>query len=162
MAKLIISFVLPFLLLSGCAVMPPAIITETTASKTAIEHDIQPPIVVTPGTKFEVVYFHAPFRCATCLCWEEQITYVVNTYFAAYLKNGTMTYQVLDLGDYKNNDMARKYGTSSSQFFVNRIVDGKDNIKYIQDLYQWQCLTSKNAFDNAVKEVIQKSLEGRD
>jgi hypothetical protein len=161
MAKFIIPFILPFLLLAGCASMPSTPAAEP-ASKPAEGQVVPVSITVEPGLKLEVVYFHAPFRCATCLCWEEQITYVINTYFASYLINGTMTYQVLDLGDYNNNDMARKYGTSSSQLFINRIVDGKDNIKYIQDLYQWQCLTSKTAFDNAVKEVIQKSLEGRD
>jgi hypothetical protein len=45
-----------------------------------------------PKVKVDVVYFHNVLRCPTCLCFEERIKYVVETYFNKELKAGQLTF----------------------------------------------------------------------
>jgi len=164
--KIVFLIIITVLLIAGCvnqSVTSSTDLQQLTENTTASPESVpvkQSEIEPVPGVLVEVIYFHAPVRCATCLCWEEQITYVIDSYFTDFIKKGTLTYQVVDLGNYKNNDLARKYGTSSSQLFINTMIDGKDNIKFVQDLYQWGCLVNKKAFNNAVKNVIEQALRG--
>ncbi|MGD0353780.1 MAG: nitrophenyl compound nitroreductase subunit ArsF family protein [Dehalococcoidia bacterium] len=112
--------------------------------------------------RVDVVYFHRPQRCPTCLCFEERIRYVVNTYFQNELNGGKMTFGVYDIGDSKNTDIVKKYGAVGSQLFIDTVKDGTDNIKDIQDIWSWSCRTNKAGFDQQVKNVIERSLRGEE
>jgi hypothetical protein len=109
--------------------------------------------------RVDVVYFHRPQRCVTCLCFEERIRYVVSTYFQTELDSGQMTFGVYDIGDSQNADIVKKYGAISSQLFINTVKAGTGNIKDIQDIWSWSCRTNKEGFDQKVKTVIEQSLE---
>ncbi|MCX6009502.1 MAG: nitrophenyl compound nitroreductase subunit ArsF family protein [Chloroflexi bacterium] len=110
--------------------------------------------------RVDVVYFHRPQRCPTCLCFEERIRYVVNTYFQKELSNGKMTFGVYNIGDNKNADIVKKYGAVGSQLFINTVKDGTDYIRDIQDIWSWGCRSNKEGFDQKVKSIIEQSLKG--
>ncbi len=110
--------------------------------------------------RVDVIYFHRPQRCPSCLCFEERVRYVVSTYFQNELDSGQMTFGVYDIGDRQNIDIVNKYGAISSQLFINTVKDGTDNIKDIQDIWSWSCRTNKAGFDQKVKNVIGQSLKG--
>src|SRR4030042_778987 len=110
-------------------------------------------------SRVDVVYFHRPQRCVTCLCFEERIRYVVSTYFQNELNSGKMTFAVYDIGDSKNYDIVKKYGAVGSQLFINTVKDGTDIIKDIQDIWSWSCRSNKQGFDQKVKNVIEQSLK---
>jgi hypothetical protein len=110
----------------------------------------------------DVVYFHRPQRCPTCLCFEERIRYVVSTYFQNELDSGQMTFGVYNIGDSKNTDIVKKYGAVGSQLFINTVKDGTDHIGDIQDIWSWSCRTNKAGFDQQVKSVIDQSLKGEE
>jgi len=112
--------------------------------------------------RVDVVYFHRPQRCPTCLCFEERITYVVNTYFQDELKSGKLTFGVYNIGDSKNTDIVRKYSAVSSQLFINTVKDGTDRITDIQKIWSWGCRTNKQGFDQQVKSAIEQSLKGQE
>jgi hypothetical protein len=112
--------------------------------------------------RVDVIYFHRPQRCPTCLCFEERIRYVVSTYFQNELDSGQMTFGVYNIGDNQNTNIVKKYGAVSSQLFINTVKDGKDNIKDIQDIWSWSCRTNKAGFDQKVKNVIEQSLKGEE
>jgi hypothetical protein len=112
--------------------------------------------------RIDVVYFHRPQRCPSCLCFEERVTYVVMTYFQNELNSDKLTYGVYDIGDSKNADIVKKYGAVGSQLFINTIKRGTDNIKDIQDIWSWSCRTNKAGFDQQVKNVIEQSLRGEE
>ena len=109
--------------------------------------------------RVDVVYFHRPQRCVTCLCFEERIRYVVSTYFQSELDSGKMTFGVYNVGDSKNTSIVKKYGAYSSQLFINTVKDGTDHIRDIQDIWSWRCTSNKAGFDQQVKSVIEQSLE---
>jgi hypothetical protein len=112
--------------------------------------------------RVDVVYFHRPQRCPTCLCFEERIRYVMSTYFQNDLDSGKMTFGVYNIGDSKNADIVKKYGAVGSQLFINTVKDGTDHITDIQDIWSWHCRTDKESFDQKVKNVIEQSLNGEE
>jgi hypothetical protein len=112
--------------------------------------------------RVDVVYFHRPQRCITCLCFEERVTYVVSTYFQNELNSGKLTFGVYNIGDSKNAAIVNKYGAISSQLFINIVKDGTDNIKDIQEIWSWNCRGNKEGFDQQVKNVIEQSLKGEE
>lgn len=148
-------------LLSACSNSPP--------SATQPDKPINPPITATPSPektsdtvdKVELIYFHSPQRCKTCICFEKRISYVVQTYFQDELKSGKLTWGVYDLGDNNNTAIISKYRAVGSQLFINIIKDGVDNIKDIQEIWSWGCLKNDDSFDISVKNVIQLSLRGK-
>ncbi|MCJ7654133.1 MAG: nitrophenyl compound nitroreductase subunit ArsF family protein [Dehalococcoidia bacterium] len=110
--------------------------------------------------RVDIVYFHRPQRCPTCLCFEERITYVVRTYFQNELKSGKLTFGVYNIGDNKNVDIVKKYGAVGSQLFINTVKDGTDHITDIQDIWSWGCRSNKQDFAQQVKSIIEQSLKG--
>ena len=108
--------------------------------------------------RVDVVYFHRPRRCVTCLCFEERIRYVMKTYFQNELNNGELTFQVCGIGDRQNAAIVKKYGAIGSHLFINTVSDGTDHIRDIQEIWSWHCTSDKQGFDQKVKNVIEQSL----
>jgi len=157
---LLLSAILAITLLGACGNPAPADAPPVTQPST-------PPATVTPPDdpsgppdKVEIVYFHSHQRCKTCLCFEERVSYVVKTYFQDELDSGKLTFQVFDLGNEEHADMARKYSAISSQLFINTIKDSVDHIADIQDIWSWDCSDNEEGFDQAIKNIIEQSLEG--
>jgi len=113
-----------------------------------------------PPDRVDVVYFHRPQRCKTCICFEERISYVVNTYFQEELASGKLTFEILNLGDEENALIASKYCAISSQLFINTVSEGVDHIEDIQEIWDWGCTKNEEGFDEAVRTTIEQSLNG--
>ena len=127
------------------------------------------PVVSSPSEKpsgtpdrVDVVYFHRPQRCVTCICFEERISHVVKTYFRSELDSGKLTFQILNLGDEENAAIASKYGAIGSQLFINTVKDDIEHIRDIQEIWSWKCTKDEEGFDQAVKSVIEQSLRGEE
>ena len=147
-----------------CACASPAIPPTSPPDESPGPSDEQPTTQTQDETlnlvdRVDVVYFHRPQRCPTCLCFEERIRYVVSTYFQNELDSGQMTFGVYDIGDRKNAAIVSKYGAVGSQLFINTVKDGTDNIKDVQDIWSWHCTSNKRDFDQKVKNVIDQSLK---
>jgi len=132
--------------------------TPSDNSSTSQTQDESPDL----ADRVDVVYFHRPQRCVTCLCFEDRVRYVVSTYFQSELDSGKMTFGVYNVGDSKNADIVKKYGAYSSQLFINTVKDGTDHITDIQDIWYWHCTSNKQGFDQKVKNVIEQNLKGEE
>ena len=135
----------------------PPEVTTVPSDNSSTEIQEQPPSLV---DRVDVIYFHRPQRCPTCLCFEERIRYVMSTYFQEELESGQMTFGVYNIGDNQNADIVKKYSAVGSQLFINKVKDGTDNIEDIQAIWDWKCRTDKPGFDQKVKNVIEQSLRG--
>ena len=109
--------------------------------------------------RVEIIYFHVNQRCPTCLCFEQQANHVIEAYFGDAISSGKLTYQVLNAQEQQNAAIAKKYGAVGSQLFINTVVNGKDNIEDIQDIWNWNCRNNKPGFDLKVRSVIEYSLK---
>lgn len=110
--------------------------------------------------RVDVIYFHMNQRCPTCLCFEERVNHVMGTDFNDAITSGRLTYQVLNAQQKQNADIAKKYGVVGSQLFINTVANGRDSIKDIQDVWNWNCRGDAQIFDRKVKNVIENSLKG--
>jgi hypothetical protein len=137
-------------------VTPPGLPSETPETQQATG----PQTTATEVDKVEVYYFHRPQRCTKCLCFEERVKYVVDNYFQEEIKSGKMSFKIIDLADAQEADAIRKYNAVASQLFINTIIDGSDHIRDVQEIWSWGCTSDPEAFDEAVRYLINQSLRG--
>jgi hypothetical protein len=133
----------------------PASIPGTADNVTPVA--VQPQSI--PPNRVDVIYFHVNQRCVTCLCFEQQVNHVIEAYFGDAITSGKLTYRVLNLQKAENTTIARKYGAVGSQLFINTVVNGKDHIEDIQDIWNWNCRNNKPGFDLKVRSVFEYSLK---
>jgi hypothetical protein len=112
-----------------------------------------------PVNRVVVAYFHMTQRCATCICFEQRVDYVVRTYFQNELVSGKLSFHVYTIGNNSNVDTVKKYNALGSQLFINTVTNNIDHIKDIQDIWDWHCPGDNPGFDNKVKVVINQSLD---
>jgi len=111
-----------------------------------------------PVNRVDVIYFHVNQRCVTCLCFEQHVTKVIDTYFQDAINSGKLTYQVLNVQKPENEAISKKYQAVGSQLFVNVIIKGVNNIQDIQSIWNWKCANDPHGFELKVKNVIQGGL----
>jgi hypothetical protein len=122
----------------------------------------KPEVFIGPADKVEVVYFHRPKRCEACLFAEERIKYVVNNHFKDQLAEGKITLDIYEVTDDNIQDIRKKFGAYGSQLFINRIKDGVDHIRYVEEIWNWECLDNEAIFDTTLFKVINYNLYGSD
>jgi hypothetical protein len=139
---------------------PPPTSTESTEPVEPLISEHKQDVPSDMANRVDVVYFHRSQRCTKCLCFEDRVSYVINTDFQDQIDNGKLTFKILDLGDPDNADMAMKYAAVGSQLFINTIIDGEEHIEDIQEIWSWNCTKDEKSFDANVRNVIEQSLEG--
>ena len=77
-------------------------------------------------SKIEVIDFHSTHRCMTCNAIETSTKYTLKTYFENELKEGKITFQVINIDDKKNYKMAEKFEASGTALFLNVISKGRE------------------------------------
>lgn len=110
-------------------------------------------------TKLKIVYFHAEHRCPTCISIEENTRKTLNTYFASQLKDGTITFQVLNVAEDKNQAMVEKYEADGSGLYLTK-VNGKN--ESTTDFTNFAFSYSRNQaekFIAGLKKEIEKNLK---
>lgn len=128
---------------------------------TIVPASAQPDESVGTADKVEVVYFHRHRRCEACTYAEERINYIMKNYFQDELANCKLTFGIYDIEDKDSATLARKFGAIGSQLFVNRIKNGIDHIRYIEEIWYWGCIDNEEVFDKTVKRVISENLYGK-
>ncbi len=111
------------------------------------------------ANKLKIVYFHAERRCPTCLSIEENTKKTLNTYFAKQLKEGTITLQVLNVEEDKNQALVEKYEADGSGLFLTKVAAGKESTT---DFTNFSFSYSRNQADKFIaglKAEIEKNLK---
>lgn len=78
-------------------------------------------------SKIEVIDFHSTHRCMTCKAIEANTKFTLDTYFAKDIKDGNITFQVINIDEKENEKLAEKFEASGTALFLNVIKDGKEN-----------------------------------
>lgn len=140
--------------LSGCSVTTPPQ-TQAPGGEPST-----PSTTTAPTVEVDLLYFHRPQRCTKCLCFERRVSDVVSEYFQDDIDSGQLSFQILNIGDKENIALVEKYGAVGSQLFINKIINGEEHIKDIQEIWSWDCTSNTDHFDIEVKNVIELSFEG--
>ncbi len=148
-------------LVSGCGSSSPAATTPQPASPPLAPSPVPSTPSSVPLLKTDVVYFHLTQRCVTCLCFESRIKFVIGTYYQDAIRDGKMSFSILNAQERQNEDLARKYKAVGSQLFINTISSGVDHIKDIQEIWNWNCNNDPDGFNQKVRDAIDQSLKGQ-
>ena len=112
--------------------------------------------------RVDVVYFHRTQRCPTCIYAEEGTRDTLKTYFADELASGKVTFQVINVDDKANADIAdilEKYNNPSFlTLCINTVRGDTDHIEVVTDI--WLVIGNDEAFVEIVKNKVEESLTG--
>lgn len=158
-ACVLIVLLLLLTLLAGCGRPSPSAVQPGEQLPSSTTMSEAPVVYAEPSsTRVEIYSFHLPFRCAECICYEERCTYVVNEYFQDDLKNGTLIYRVIEIGNLKDAPIVNKYNAFGAQIFINTVVDETDSIRNLKEIVFWNCGHDEAGFNAKLRNVIAESL----
>ena len=83
-------------------------------------------ITKTSINKIEVIDFHSTNRCFTCNAIEANTKYTLDTYFASELESGKITFQIINVDDEVNQDIAENFEASGTSLFLNVIINNNE------------------------------------
>jgi hypothetical protein len=109
--------------------------------------------------KLKIVYFHSERRCPTCVSIEDNTKKTLNTYFAGQLKDGTITFQSLNVEEAENQKMVEKYQADGSSLYLTKVTGSKEtNTDFTNFAFSY----SRNQADKFIaglKAEIEKNLK---
>ena len=108
-------------------------------------------------SKIEVIDFHSTHRCVTCKSIEKNTQYTLDTFFNKEIEEGKITFQIINIDDKSNYDMAKKFRATSTSLFLNVVRNGKERKI---DLTDFAFLNGKNQekFSTGFKSKLEKQL----
>lgn len=109
-------------------------------------------------SKIEVIDFHSTHRCITCKAIEASTKYTLETYFAEEVKDGKITFQVINVDKKENEKIAESFEAAGTALFLNVVKDEKE--KHI-DLTEFAFMNGneKEVFANELKLKIENELK---
>jgi len=81
----------------------------------------------------------------------------INTYFADELTDGELVFVLVDVQDDANSAIIDKYGAYTSSLYMNKVVNGVDDIENITGI--WFFIGKDQEFIDYVNEEIEVRLE---
>jgi hypothetical protein len=145
---------------SSQPVTQPAQQTASTQNAAPVPPPVKTPAPAPPvlSSRVDVIYFHMDTQCASCNCFEKQVSGLIDKYFQVDIQSGKLTFRVLNAQDPRNAAIAKRYGAVGSQLFINDVVNEYDNIENVEEIWDWDCLNNPSGFDLNVKGLIERYL----
>lgn len=109
--------------------------------------------------KLKIVYFHSERRCPTCISIEENTLKTLNTYFPVQLKDGTISFQILNVEDEKNQKLVEKYEAEGSSLFLTKIRGGRETTTDFTNFAFSYSRNQSEKFISGLKAEIEKNLK---
>ena len=106
----------------------------------------------------EVFDFHTTNRCVTCKAIEANTKYTLDTYFADELKNGKITFQIVNIDEDENYELAKKFKASGTSLFLN-IIDSEKEKQIDLTAFAFTYGKKKDVFSDRLKNKLEKQLE---
>ena len=110
-----------------------------------------------PGT-VKAYYFHGNYRCTNCKKIEQFSREAADKYFAIQLKDGSLTYQVINTDQPDNKHFIQDYQLYTKSLVIVLMQDGQQ-VKWKTLEKVWQHLNNKDAFLSYVKSEMEEYLK---
>ena len=109
-------------------------------------------------SKIEVYDFHSTHRCMTCNAIEANTKYTLDTYFSNELKTEKIKFQVINVDEEQNEQIAEQFEASGTALILNVIKDGKETKI---DLTEFAFIegNDQDAFSKELKAKIDNELK---
>jgi len=109
-----------------------------------------------PPDRVDVIYFTRGKPCHCIAVVGDTIQATVFLYFQDEQSSGKLTFQMVNLDDPKNADIARKYNASTFSLFINEVRGEHERIIAVREIWS----TPRDAIEELVKHKIEQSLNG--
>lgn len=129
---------------------------QTTSASNQKTNDYPISSAKTVADKLEVYYFHRTARCYSCKTIEQYVRETIEQKYNKQTSNGIIDFREINIDLPENKEIAKKYQSSGSSLFINRIIDNKDNIE--QDTNVWRLLNNEPKFKNYLENKINSYL----
>lgn len=110
------------------------------------------------ASKIEVLDFHSTHRCMTCNAIEANTKYTLQTYFSKEVEDGRITFQLINIDEAKNDQIAEKFEASGTSLFLNVIVNGKET-KIDLTEFAFMYGNEKEEFSQGLKNKLEDELK---
>ncbi len=109
--------------------------------------------------KLKIVYFHSERRCPTCISIEENTLKTLNTYFSSQLKDGTISFQCLNVEEEKNQKLVEKYEAEGSSLYLTKVRGSKETTTDFTNFAFSYSRNQSEKFIAGLKAEIEKNLK---
>ena len=109
-------------------------------------------------TKIVAYYFHGNFRCYNCFTIEQYSKEAIEKYFPEQLKNGKLTFSVINTDMPENEHFIKDYQLYTKSIIVAEFKNGKQ-VRWTNLAKVWDYIKDRDAFYNYVKAEVQKYVE---
>ncbi|HQV39809.1 MAG: hypothetical protein IPO60_08460 [Flavobacteriales bacterium] len=126
---------------------------------TACSSNAQQPTTSTSSavaTRIDVIEFHSEHRCETCINIEAMAREVLNTGFATQMRDGTITFRLVNVEEKANAKMAEEFGAYGTALFLDVHKNGTDEKV---DLTEWAFMKANDAV--AFKAELTQKLRSK-
>ncbi len=103
----------------------------------------------------KVYYFHTNYRCNTCRTVERSTGEDLKLLYAEAFKDGTMTYQAINIGDTEHQDLVKKYRIAGQTLLFTR--DDKVIDKTAEAFMN--ATTKPDKWKSIVKDTVEELLD---
>jgi hypothetical protein len=110
------------------------------------------------GSSVVVYYFYGNFRCKNCYNMEQWTKELVETTFKDKVDAGKLSFKMFNTDEAQNQHYLNDYKLYTKSVVLSLVKDGKE-VRYDNLAKVWDCLKSKEKFQNYVKGEIEKYLK---
>lgn len=111
--------------------------------------------------KIEIVYFHAPNRCPSCVANETQTQKVLEKHFKTEMVSGQISFVSLDLKEVKNDALITKYEIVFPTLLILKKQGGNElKTDYTNTAFDY-AFSEPEKFEKLLQAEIQKQLSSK-
>lgn len=106
-----------------------------------------------------VYAFHGTRQCETCKHMKSYTKSTLDKFFKSELKSGAIVYQVVDVDDEANYELAEKFEATGTALMINNVKAGKDNIEDWSEFAFEYANGEQSSYETELKKMITAQLK---
>jgi hypothetical protein len=111
------------------------------------------------GSTVIAYYFHGDYRCYNCMTIEQYSKEAIEKYFPEQLKNGKLTFEVINIDQPENTHFVKDYQLYTRTLIIAEFKSGKQ-VRWTSLTKVWDYIKDRDAFHKYVKTEIATYLKG--
>lgn len=117
------------------------------------------PATISGKPLLEIIYFHAPNRCPSCLATEDRTKEILDKHFRNEMASGRVSFASLDLKDEKNKALVEKYEIVFPTLLLIKKVGSEENVTDFSTTAFQYAYTDAQKYSGLLQAEIKKLLE---
>lgn len=105
-----------------------------------------------------VYYFHGNFRCTNCYNMEQWTKELMETCFKEQIDSGKLVFKIFNTDEKENQHFLNDYKLYTKSVVLSLVKGGRE-VRYDNLVKVWDCLRSKEKFQEYVRTEIEKYLK---